>query len=109
MNEVSIMTNKGGYHLIDFHGINIVVGGAGVTIAGIHADIENNYYKRTVAANLVIGGTELTEREINFSLSAGTYVGIISETVATGAITYEIVTISDADLVTITTTTITGA
>lgn len=89
------MAIKGGYKLIDLKGNKLTVGGGGVTVKGIYNSIENSYNKPLILTGINIGGIDRNDIFINFSDDSGSYVGNISAT--------EKITITNADLVTITT------
>ena len=89
------MAIKGGYKLIDLKESKLTVGGGGVTVKGIYNSIENSYNKPLILTGINIGGVERNDVFIYFSVYSGNYVANISET--------EKITITNADLVTITT------
>lgn len=89
------MTIKGGYKLIDLKESKLTVGGGGVTVKGIYNSIENSYNKPLILTGINIGGVERNDVFIVFSVDSGNYVANISAT--------EKITITNADLVTITT------
>ena len=89
------MAIKGGYKLIDLKDSKLTVGGGGVTVKGIYNSIENSYNKPLILTGINIGGAERNDVFIDFSDNSGSYVANISAT--------EKITITSADLVTITT------
>lgn len=89
------MAIKGGYKLIDLKDNKFTVGGNGVTVKGIYNSIESSYNKPLILTGINIGGIERNDVFINFSYDSGSYVASISET--------EKITITNVDLVTITT------
>ena len=89
------MAIKGGYKLIDLNDNKLTVGGDGVTVKGIYNSIENSYNKPLILTGINIGGVERNDVFIVFSYNSGSYVANISVT--------EKITITNADLVTITT------
>ena len=99
------MAIKGGYKLIDLKESKLTVGGGGVTVKGIYNSIENSYNKPLILTGINIGGVERNDvnqlhfiiciRFIDFSVNSGNYVANISAT--------EKITITNADLVTVTT------
>lgn len=89
------MAIKGGYKLIDLKDNKLTVGGGGVTVKGIYNSIENSYNKPLILTGINIGGVERNDVFIVFSVDSGNYVANISAT--------EKITITNADLVTITT------
>ena len=89
------MAIKGGYKLIDLKESKLTVGGGGVTVKGIYNSIENSYNKPLIFTGINIGGVERNDIFIDFSVNSGNYVANISAT--------EKITITNADLVTITT------
>lgn len=89
------MAIKGGYKLIDLKDNKFTVGGSGITVKGIYNSIESSYNKPLILTGINIGGIERNDVFINFSDDSGSYVSNISET--------EKITITNADLVTITT------
>lgn len=89
------MAIKGGYKLIDLKESKLTVGGGGVTVKGIYNSIENSYNKPLILTGINIGGVERNDIFIDFSVDSGNYVANISAT--------EKITITNADLVTITT------
>lgn len=89
------MAIKGGYKLIDLKENKLTVGGGGVTVKGIYNSIENSYNKPLILTGINIGGVERNDVFIVFSVDSGNYVANISAT--------EKITITNADLVTITT------
>ena len=89
------MAIKGGYKLIDLKESKLTVGGGGVTVKGIYNSIKNSYNKPLILTGINIGGVERNDVLINFSVNSGNYVANISVT--------EKITITNADLVTITT------
>lgn len=89
------MAIKGGYKLIDLKDNKLTVGGDGVTVKGIYNSIENSYNKPLILTGINIGGVERNDVFIVFSYNSGSYVANISVT--------EKITITNADLVTITT------
>lgn len=88
------MAIKGGYKLIDLKGNKFTVGGDGVTVKGVYNSIENSYNKPLILTGINIGGVERNDVFIDFSDDSGSYVANISAT--------EKITITNADLVTIT-------
>lgn len=88
------MAIKGGYKLIDLKDCKLTVGGNGVTVKGIYNSIENSYNKTLILTGINIGGVERNDVFIDFSDDSGSYVSNISAT--------EKITITNADLVTIT-------
>lgn len=88
------MAIKGGYKLIDLKDSKLTVGD-GVTVKGIYNSIENSYNKPLILTGINIGGVERNDVFIDFSYNSGSYVANISAT--------EKITITSADLVTITT------
>lgn len=89
------MSIKGGYKLIDLKNNKFTVGGNGVTVKGIYNSIESSYNKPLILTGINIGGIERNDVFIDFSDDSGSYVANISAT--------EKITITNADLVTITT------
>lgn len=89
------MAIKGGYKLIDLKESKLTVGGGGVTVKGIYNSIENSYNKPLILTGINIGGVERNDIFIDFSVNSGNYVANISAT--------EKITITNTDLVTITT------
>lgn len=89
------MAIKGGYKLIDLKESKFTVGGEGVTVKGIYNSIENSYNKPLILTGINIGGIERNDIFIDFAVNSGNYVANISAT--------EKITITNADLVTITT------
>lgn len=89
------MAIKGGYKLIDLKENKLTVGGNGVTVKGIYNSIENSYNKPLILTGINIGGVERNDVFIYFANDSGNYVANISAT--------EKITITNADLVTITT------
>lgn len=89
------MAIKGGYKLIDLKDSKLTVGGEGVTVKDIYNSIENSYNKPLILTGINIGGIEINDVFIDFSDDSGNYVANISAT--------EKITITNADLVTITT------
>ena len=89
------MAIKGGYKLIDLKDSKLTVGSDGVTVKGIYNSIENSYNKPLILTGINIGGSERNDVFIDFSYNSGSYVANISAT--------EKITITSADLVTITT------
>ena len=89
------MAIKGGYKLIDLKDNKLTVDGDGVTVKGIYNSIENSYNKPLILTGINIGGVERNDVFIVFSYNSGSYVANISVT--------EKITITNADLVTITT------
>lgn len=89
------MAIKGGYKLIDLKESKLTIGGGGVTVKGIYNSIENSYNKPLILTGINIGGDERNDVFIVFSVDSGNYVANISAT--------EKITITNADLVTITT------
>lgn len=88
------MAIKGGYKLIDLKDSKFTVGGDGITIKGIYNSIENSYNKPLILTGINIGGVEKNDVFVYFSDDSGNYVANISAT--------EKITITNADLVTIT-------
>ena len=89
------MAIKGGYKLIDLKDSKLTVGGDGVTVKGVYNSIKNSYNKPLILTGINIGGSERNDIFIDFSYNSGSYVASISAT--------EKITITSADLVTITT------
>ena len=89
------MAIKGGYKLINLKDSKLTIGGDGVTVKGVYNSIENSYNKPLILTGINIGGSERNDVFINFSYNSGSYVANISAT--------EKITITSADLVTITT------
>ena len=88
------MAIKGGYKLIDLKDSKFTVGGAGITIKGIYHSIESSYNKPLILTGINIGGVERNDIFVDFADDSGNYVANIS--------TKESITITNADLVTIT-------
>lgn len=88
------MAIKGGYKLIDLKDNKFTVGGDGITVKGVYNSIENSYNKPLILTGINIGGVERNDVFIDFSDDSGSYVANISAT--------EKITITNADLVTIT-------
>lgn len=88
------MAIKGGYKLIDLKDSKFTVGGDGITIKGIYNSIENSYNKPLILTGINIGGIEKNDVFVDFVVDSGSYVANISAT--------EKITITNADLVTIT-------
>ena len=89
------MAIKGGYKLIDLEENKFTVGGEGITVKGIYNSIKNSYNKPLILTGINIGGIERNDIFIYFAINSGNYVANISAT--------EKITITNADLVTITT------
>lgn len=89
------MAIKGGYKLIDLKESKLTVDGGGVTVKGIYNSIENSYNKPLILTGINIDGVERNDVFTVFSADSGNYVANISAT--------EKITITNADLVTITT------
>jgi hypothetical protein len=88
------MAIKGGYKLIDLKDNKFTVGGNGITVKGIYNSIENSYNKPIILTGINIGGVEKNDVFVDFADDSGSYVANISAT--------EKITITNADLVTIT-------
>lgn len=88
------MAIKGGYKLIDLKDKKFTVGGSGITVKGIYNSIENSYNKPLILTGINVGGVEKNDVFVDFSDDSGSYVANISAT--------EKITITNADLVTIT-------
>lgn len=88
------MAIKGGYKLIDLKDSKFTVGGDGITIKGIYNSIENSYNKPLIFTGINIDGVEKNDVFVDFAVDSGNYVANISAT--------EKITITNADLVTIT-------
>lgn len=88
------MAIKGGYKLIDLKDNKFTVGGNGITVKGIYNSIENSYNKPLILTGINIGGVEKNDVFVDFAVDSGNYVANISAT--------EKITITNADLVTIT-------
>lgn len=88
------MAIKGGYKLIDLKDNKFTVGGDGITVKGIYNSIENSYNKPLILTGINIGGVEKNDVFVDFADDSGSYVASISAT--------EKITITNADLVTIT-------
>lgn len=88
------MAIKGGYKLIDLKDSKFTVGGDGITVKGIYNSIENSYNKPLILTGINIGGVEKNDVFVDFADESGSYVANISAT--------EKITITNADLVTIT-------
>ncbi len=88
------MAIKGGYKLIDLKDNKFTVGGDGITVKGVYNSIENSYNKPLILTGINIGNVERNDVFIDFSDDSGSYVANISAT--------EKITITNADLVTIT-------
>lgn len=89
------MAIKGGYKLIDLKDNNFTVGGDGITVKGVYNSIENSYNKLLILTGINIGGIERNDISLTFTTDSGNYVANISST--------EKITITNADLVTIST------
>lgn len=89
------MAIKGGYKLIDLKDNKFTVGSSGITVKGIYNSIKNSYNKPLILTGIIIGGVERNDIFIDFTVNSGNYVANISAT--------EKITITNADLVTITT------
>jgi hypothetical protein len=88
------MAIKGGYKLIDLKDSKFTVDGDDITIKGIYNSIENSYNKPLILTGINIGGIEKNDVFVDFAVVSGSYVANISAT--------EKITITNADLVTIT-------
>ena len=88
------MAIKGGYKLIDLKDNKFTVGGSGIPVKGIYNSIENSYNKPLILTGINIGGVEKNDVFVDFNDDSGSYVANISAT--------EKITITNADLVTIT-------
>lgn len=88
------MAIKGGYKLIDLKDNKFTVDDSGITVKGIYNSIENSYNKPLILTGINIGGVEKNDVFVDFSDDSGSYVANISST--------EKITITNADLVTIT-------
>lgn len=89
------MAIKGGYKLIDLKNNKFTVGGSGITVKGIYNSIKNSYNKPLILTGINIGVVEKNDLFVDFSYNSGSYVANISDT--------EKITITNVDLVTITT------
>lgn len=89
---------KGGYQIIDFKDIDLTIDGDGVTIDGVYERLEGNYRKPTFVEGLSVGGVEKTGQYVAFTVSGDDFVGNI----IVGGTAY-LCTITNADLVTLTT------
>lgn len=89
------MAIKGGYKLIDLKDRKLTVGDNGVTVKGIYNSIKNSHNKPFILTGINIGSVERNDVFIDFAVNSGNYVANISAT--------EKITITNADLVTITT------
>lgn len=89
------MAIKGGYKLIDLKDNKFTVGGDGITVKGIYNSIENSYNKPLILTGINIGGVEKNDVFVDFAVDSENYVANISAT--------EKITITNSDLVTITT------
>lgn len=81
------MSRKGGYKIIDFGGVALT-SGTEATIPGVYDAIESTN-KRTVVSGLVVGGTEYNDMEVNFVVSSGDFVGVVT-TPDSGSISFVI-------------------
>lgn len=88
------MAIKGGYKLIDLKDNKFTIGGGGITVKGIYNSIENSYNKPLILTGINVGGVEKNDVFVDFADDSGSYVANISAT--------EKITITNADLVTIT-------
>lgn len=88
------MAIKGGYKLIDLKDNKFTIGGDGITVKGIYNSIENSYNKPLILTGINVGGVEKNDVFVDFADDSGSYVANISAT--------EKITITNADLVTIT-------
>lgn len=88
------MAIKGGYKLIDLKDNKFTIGGNGITVKGIYNSIENSYNKPLILTGINVGGVEKNDVFVDFADDSGSYVANISAT--------EKITITNADLVTIT-------
>lgn len=88
------MAIKGGYKLIDLKDNKLTVGGSGITINGIYNSIKDSHNKPLILTGINIGGVERNDIFVDFADESGNYVANIS--------TKESITITNADLVTIT-------
>lgn len=88
------MAIKGGYKLIDLKDNKFTIGGDGITVKGVYNSIENSYNKPLILTGINVGGVEKNDVFVDFADDSGSYVANISAT--------EKITITNADLVTIT-------
>ena len=88
------MAIKGGYKLIDLKDNKFTIGSDGITVKGIYNSIENSYNKPLILTGINVGGVEKNDVFVDFADDSGSYVANISAT--------EKITITNADLVTIT-------
>ena len=80
--------------MIDLKDRKFTVGGDGITVKGIYNSIKNSYNKPLILTGINIGGVEKNDIFFDFAVDSGNYVANISAK--------EKITITNADLVTIT-------
>lgn len=65
---------KGGYHMIDFGGVNLsTTTENGVTISGIYESIENSYFKSLLFTGIVIEGIEMNDTYATVTSAENSY------------------------------------
>lgn len=87
----------GGYKIVDFGDINLVVGAEGVNISGVYEAIEGSYRKPILLAGLTVDGVEKQNMYVSFYHSDNQYIAKIIPD-ATGEAT---LTVTNDDLVTL--------
>lgn len=104
---------RGGYQLINLKHSNFIVDGAGVTIPGTYAIIDRcmkTTKKETIISNYTIDGDERQDSMVRFVPITGGYEGIGTSIKApANNVIHYFITVTDADLVTITSETVTGS
>ena len=101
---------KGGYQIIDLKDTAILTGGSAVTIPGIFEAVSNPYRKMTVVSRLKLDGSLKPDFPATFIPSGNDYIAYI-DSVWTGgtSVVGHIMTVTDADAVTVAAHTILSA
>lgn len=103
---------RGGYQLINLQHNDFTVDGAGVTVTGVHDIITRCQYttkKEILIGNYTIDGAERPQSAVRFIEGDGQFEGIITSIRGTSnTVEHYFITVTSADLITITEETVTG-
>lgn len=72
------MSKKGGYKILNLHGINLTSGKA-VTMVGAYDALEHNYHKVILLSGLVVSGKEYADFFTLFTHAGNAFTAVIPE------------------------------
>ena len=91
----------GGYQIIDLKGVDLYgTEGAGVTITGLYDKIEGSH-KPILLENIVVNEVQHKNTFVTFTTVNGVFVAALTIVLGTETATGKVITVDDADLVTV--------